>query len=225
MSSDTQDSVSACGHAVRLAAVEALLFSLDKPVPSSKLAETIASVLDPGDAGAMSAADIDDAVSQLNAVYDDTGRAFRVERVAGGLRVMTRPEHASLLAAFHWARSSAKLSKPAIETLAVIAYRQPVTRARLEAIRGVACGEVLKTLLEKRLIAITGRAEELGRPMLYATTRQFLDVFGLANIKDLPPAGSDLVTQVASGVVSSGAADGPSEQSGEPAGTAQRTEE
>ena len=79
-----------------------------------------------------------------------------------------------------------RLSKPALETLAIIAYRQPVTRAELEAIRGVACGEVVRTLMERRLVKITGRAEELGRPMLYGTTRQFLDTFGLASVKDLP---------------------------------------
>ena len=71
-------------------------------------------------------------------------------------------------------------------TLSIIAYRQPITRAELEAIRGVACGEVVRTLMDRRLVKITGRAEELGRPMLYGTTRQFLDTFGLASVKDLP---------------------------------------
>ena len=81
---------------------------------------------------------------------------------------------------------ASRLSRPAIETLAIIAYKQPITRAKLEAIRGVGCGEVLKSLLERRLIAVTGRAEELGRPMLYGTTRQFLDAFGIRSVKDLP---------------------------------------
>src|SRR5690606_19235294 len=90
------------------------------------------------------------------------------------------------LAALHGLKESHSLSRAAIETLSIIAYRQPVTRATLEAIRGVACGEVLRSLLEKRLIDITGRAEELGRPMLYGTSRRFLEVFGLASIKDLP---------------------------------------
>jgi len=104
---------------------------------------------------------------------------------------MTLPDHAAAIAAFHGAASQSKLSRAAVETLAIIAYRQPVTRATLEAIRGVACGEVVRTLLERKLIAIAGRAEELGRPMLYATSKQFLDAFGLASNKDLP-ALSDL---------------------------------
>src|SRR5690606_7991210 len=96
---------------------------------------------------------------------------------------------ASALAAFHRSRSTGRLSRAAIETLAIIAYRQPITRAELEAIRGVACGEVLRSLLERRMIQIAGRAEEVGRPMLYGTTRQFLDTFGLASLKDLPASG------------------------------------
>jgi segregation and condensation protein B len=101
---------------------------------------------------------------------------------------MTLPEFAEVVGAFHKERASAKLSKAAIETLSVIAYRQPITRADLEAIRGVACGEVLRTLIDKRLVTIAGRAEELGRPMLYGTTKEFLDNFGLASLKDLPPS-------------------------------------
>jgi segregation and condensation protein B len=81
------------------------------------------------------------------------------------------------------------LSRAGLESLAIIAYRQPVTRAQLEAIRGVACGEVLRTLMDRRLITIKGRAEELGRPLLYATTKEFLDAFGLSSIKDLPSVG------------------------------------
>ena len=86
----------------------------------------------------------------------------------------------------HRSRASTRLSKPALETLAIIAYRQPITRAELEAIRGVACGEVVRSLMERKMVKITGRAEELGRPMLYGTTRQFLDTFGLSSVKDLP---------------------------------------
>ena len=114
------------------------------------------------------------------------GRAFRIEPVSGGFRLMTRPEHAPVIAAMHRARASTRLSRASLETLAIIAYRQPMTRAELESIRGVACGEVLRSLLDRRMIKIAGRAEELGRPMLYGTTPQFLDAFGLASIKDLP---------------------------------------
>lgn len=133
------------------------------------------------------------AVELLNQQYEKSDRSFRIERVAGGYRFMTLARHARAVAALRQHRDSTKLSRPAIETLAIIAYRQPITRAELEAIRGVACGEVLKSLMERRLIAIVGRSEELGRPMLYGTTRHFLDAFGLAALKDLPSA-QDLKT-------------------------------
>ncbi len=165
-----------------LAAVEAILLSVDRPIPAAKVAEPIAPVLGIEVGGA----EIEAAVAALNAEYDAQGRAFRIEPVSGGFRLMTRPEHAPVIAAMHRARASTRLSRPALETLAIIAYRQPVTRAELEAIRGVACGEVLRSLLDRRMIRIAGRAEELGRPMLYGTTPQFLDAFGLATIKDLP---------------------------------------
>ena len=171
-------------------AIEALLLSTEKPVKAAALADVIAAaggaILEE-DAPKPTAEDIRVAIDRLNASYDDAGRSFRIEPVAGGYRAMTRPEYAAVLAAFHRQRSSARLSRAAIETLSVIAYRQPVTRGRIEAIRGVACGEVLKTLMERRFVTITGRAEELGRPMLYGTTKHFLDAFGLSSLKDLPP--------------------------------------
>lgn len=129
---------------------------------------------------------VDGAVTELNGIYEKSGRSFRIEAVAGGYRVMTMSRYAPDVARLRNAKVSSKLSRAAIETLAIIAYKQPMTRAELEAIRGVSCGEVLKSLLERRLVTIKGRAEELGRPMLYGTTREFLDHFGLASIKDLP---------------------------------------
>lgn len=131
---------------------------------------------------------IQDAVKTLNRIYAETGRSFRVEQVAGGLRMMTLPNFGVDIASLHGATGESRLSRSAVETLAIIAYRQPVTRATLEAIRGVSCGETLKTLMDRRLVTIAGRAEELGRPMLYATTRQFLELFGLKSLKDLPSA-------------------------------------
>lgn len=186
------------------ASVEAVLLSVDRPIPSERLAQAIlrpqslASTLASADqdeaqedhdevaATSDEVAKIDAAVVDLNRVYESTGRAFRIESVAGGYRLMTLPQHAPVLAAFKRLKATGKLSRAAVETLAIIAYRQPVTRAELEAIRGVACGEVLKNLLDRRLVTIKGRAEELGRPLLYGTTKQFLDHFGLASIKDLP---------------------------------------
>lgn len=164
------------------AAVEAILLSVDRPIPVAKILEPLGPVL----GVQVDAAGVEAAIERLNKAYDEHGRAFRVEPVSGGYRLMTRPEHAPVIAAMHRARASTRLSRSALETLAIIAYRQPMTRAELEAIRGVACGEVLRSLLDRKMIKITGRAEELGRPMLYGTTPQFLDAFGLASIKDLP---------------------------------------
>ena len=129
-----------------------------------------------------------DAIDQLNSTYESTERSFRIERVAGGLQMMTLPRFAEDIARLKGVRNQSRLSQAALETLAIIAYRQPILRADLESIRGVACGEVLRGLMERRLVRIAGRAEELGRPMLYGTTKEFLEVFGLATLEDLPQA-------------------------------------
>lgn len=160
--------------------VEAALLCTDRALT----AERLAAALNLDSDGA--AAAIAEAVDSLNREYDDTGRSFRVERVAGGYRLMTLPEHASVIAAVRGSQSDGKLSRAAIETLSIVAYRQPVTRAEIESIRGVSSGEMLRSLLEKRLVDIAGRAEEPGRPLLYGTTRSFLEAFGLAALKDLP---------------------------------------
>lgn len=167
--------------------LEAILLSTDKPLPMPRLAAAAGLIDEEADAAPAESAElIRAAIAGLNEHYDATARAFRIELVAGGYRVMTRPEFAEAIARLHRTRIESKLSRAALETLAIIAYRQPMTRADLEAIRGVACGEVLRSLMERRLVTITGRAEELGRPMLYGTTRQFLEAFGLATLKDLP---------------------------------------
>lgn len=127
-------------------------------------------------------------VAHLNTVYQESGRSFRIESLAGGYRVMTLPEYSGAIAAFQGARARTSLSPAALEALAIVSYKQPITRARLEAIRGVACGEILRSLMERRLVTIVGRAEELGRPMLYGTTGRFLELFGLSSLKDLPTA-------------------------------------
>jgi segregation and condensation protein B len=165
-----------------LPGIEAMLVSSDRPLKSAGLIDALAVHLD----RTITTKVIEEAIARLNALYDAQGRAFRIEGVSGGYRLMTRSEHAPIVAAMHRSRATTRLSKPALETLSIIAYRQPITRAELESIRGVACGEVVRTLMDRRLVKITGRAEELGRPMLYGTTRQFLDTFGLASVKDLP---------------------------------------
>lgn len=163
--------------------LEVLLLCGDRPLHEARLA----GLLETAD-GRPTRDEIAAAVESLNATYDATGRPFRIEAVAGGLRVLTLPRFASLVEALKGERQQARLSQAALETLAIVAYRQPMLRAELEAIRGVACGEVLRGLMDRRLVRITGRAEIIGRPMLYGTTREFLQVFGLAGLDDLPRA-------------------------------------
>lgn len=165
-----------------LPGIEAMLVSSDRPLKAAAIVDALGVHLN----SPVSSKVIAEALERLNELYIEQGRAFGIEEISGGYRLMTRPEHASIVAAMHRSRSTTRLSKPALETLSIIAYRQPITRAELESIRGVACGEVVRTLMDRRLVKITGRAEELGRPMLYGTTRQFLDTFGLASVKDLP---------------------------------------
>ena len=169
------------------ASIEAVLISADKPLTEAKIGAALEAAGLSAGAEAISAE-----LDALNKAYEATGRSFRVERVAGGLRLMTLPAHAPAVAAIQGLRAETRLSRAAIETLAIVAYRQPITRASIESIRGVASGEVLRTLLDRKLIMIAGRAEELGRPMLYGTTKNFLEVFGLASLSDLPPVGEAL---------------------------------
>jgi segregation and condensation protein B len=161
--------------------LEALLLSCDKAVSSAKLAEWMDLGIEDGGSAVIKAL-----IDRLNDVYEQTGRAFSIERVARGWQIRTRGEYADVIAKMRRTRSEGKLSQAALETLAIIAYRQPVLRADIEAIRGVACGEVLRSLMERHMVKIVGRAEVLGRPMLYGTTTRFLETFGLASIKDLP---------------------------------------
>jgi segregation and condensation protein B len=160
--------------------VEALLFASERPLSESKM-QTILGLEEEE-----IIEQIKDAIASLNASYDADSRAFRIERIAGGYRVLTREELAPLVSRLHADRQQQKLSQAALESLSIIAYRQPVMRAEIEVIRGVACGEVLRGLMDRRLVKIVGRAEELGRPMLYGTTRDFLRIFGLASLHDLP---------------------------------------
>jgi len=162
------------------ARIEALLVATDRQLSESRLADLL------GLSGKNVQKAIKDAIDELNRDYDTSGRSFHIERLAGGFQILTRPQFSELLERLFGERQQSRLSQAALETLAIIAYRQPILRAEVEAIRGVACGEVLRSLLERRLVKITGRAEEIGRPMLYGTTSEFLKVFGLANLDDLP---------------------------------------
>ncbi|QDV71828.1 Segregation and condensation protein B [Rosistilla carotiformis] len=125
-------------------------------------------------------------IRQLNQLYDRQGRAFRAEEVAGGYQLLTRPQFAPYLRRLGHLPQAVRLSSPMLETLAIVAYRQPVLRADIEAVRGVQSGELLRQLMEKDLVRISGRSDELGRPYLYSTTKRFLQVFGLRNTDALP---------------------------------------
>lgn len=167
------------------AAIEAVLFVSSEPVPRERLAE----IFDPGDREAAA-----EAIAAVIARYqpeggDDGGggRGVFVEEVAGGVRLVTRPEMNPWLRRFFEVTGSQKLSMAAIETLAIIAYRQPMTAPEVQELRGVGSSGVVKTLLERRMIRIAGRKEVVGRPFLYCTTREFLVHFGLKSLKDLPP--------------------------------------
>lgn len=127
-------------------------------------------------------------IDQLNVAYDQSRSAFRIERVATGYQILTRPKFAPWLDRLHHRQTQLKLSAPAMETLTIVAYRQPITRADIEAIRGVASTEMLKQLMDRNFIRITGEDDSLGRPYLYGTTRLFLEHFGLRTTSDLPLA-------------------------------------
>lgn len=158
--------------------IEAVLFATDEPLPESKLAGIVETT----------GKQIRDSVENLNAKYQANGNAFRIEQIAGGYQMLTQPIYNSWLKKMLKVRSDNKLSPAAMETLAIIAYKQPIIRADIEAIRGVAVGEVIRSLMYKGLVKIAGRAEILGRPMLYGTTKKFLEIFGLNSVKDLPKA-------------------------------------
>ena len=162
---------------LNLAALEALLFSTHHPLTAGRLAEFL-------DLETTKA--VRGGIKQLNQSYESSGRSFRIEQVAGGYQLLTLPEHGDLLKKLHQREIDAKLTKAALETLAIIAYKQPILRADIEAIRGVACGETIRSLMEKHLVKIAGRAEEPGRPILYGTTKRFLELFGLNSVNDLP---------------------------------------
>lgn len=156
--------------------VEAVLFASDESLTDARLANIVET----------SAKQVRQHIKNLNNKYQANNNAFRIEQIAGGYQMLTLSPYNHWLKKLLRARSDNKLSPAAMETLAIIAYKQPVMRADIEAIRGVAVGEVIRSLSYKGLVKIVGRAEVLGRPMLYGTTKKFLEVFGLNTLKDLP---------------------------------------
>jgi segregation and condensation protein B len=162
----------------RLGAVEAILFVASVPVTVQDVVNALEGEVAPSEA-----------LGLLKAVqdgYEERSEGLRVERVAEGFRLVTRPEHAPFVRNFLKVQNLRKLSPAAVESLAIVAYKQPVTAAEVGAIRGTECGPVLKGLLEKKLIRIAGRKNVVGRPLLYATTKEFLIHFGLNSLEDLP---------------------------------------
>jgi segregation and condensation protein B len=156
--------------------VEGLLLAAPEPLTAQRLGELVPDA---------NAATVRELVAELNAEYAQQGRGFEICEVAGGWQLRTCLDLAEYVRALH-PRRAVRLSRAALETLAVVAYKQPVTRAEVEHVRGVDAGAVLRSLLERELVRIAGHREIPGRPMLYATTRRFLEVFGLSALEDLP---------------------------------------
>ena len=159
--------------------IEAVLFASDEPISPKKLADIV---------GAGGVKEVKNHIEQLNFKYEQAKNAFRIDSIAGGFQMLTQSKFSPWLRKLISVRSETKLSPAALETLAIIAYKQPIMRVDIENIRGVAAGEMTRQLINKGLAKIVGRAEELGRPLLYGTTKKFLEIFGLNSLKDLPTA-------------------------------------
>ncbi|MDD5087437.1 MAG: SMC-Scp complex subunit ScpB [bacterium] len=158
-------------------ATEALIFASTEPLTESQYAAAL---------GKRHASRLGEIVRELNMDYEREGRAFEILHVAGGYQFFTRRDYSGVLRKLFVERARTRLSRAALETLAVVAFRGPVTRGEIDEIRGVDSGGVLRTLLDRRLIAIRGRAQVIGRPLLYETTPDFLKHFGLADLSELP---------------------------------------
>lgn len=164
--------------------IEALIFASDDPITSKEIINSIKEL--DGSETEVTETDIEQTVNELNAAYEQNGNAFTILKIAHGYVHATKPEHAKYVGYLSSEKSKRRLSQAALETLAIIAYKQPLTKPELETIRGVNSDYTLNTLLEKNLITIQGRAETVGRPLLYITTDEFLKYFGLNTITDLP---------------------------------------
>jgi segregation and condensation protein B len=157
--------------------VEATLFASQGPLTPEELARADES---------LDGARVHEALERLRDAYDEQDHAFQIYRLGDGYQVLTRPEYAPYLERFDSVPRSPVLSEAALETLAIVAYRQPIGRVEIEEVRGVSSSSVLRTLQEWELIEVVGRGEGLGRPLLYGTTRGFLDHFGFLDLEDLP---------------------------------------
>lgn len=159
--------------------IEAVLFASNQPVEHDRLS-MIAEGLSPS--GVL------EAIDELNAEYEATGRTFRIVEVAGGFQLETLPQYGVFVEKLYHTRARPKLSRASLETLAIVAYKQPISRAEIDALRGVDSDASIRTLQNRDLIEVTGRGETVGKPRLYGTTAEFLRYFGLKDIRDLPGA-------------------------------------
>ena len=164
--------------------IEAIIFSSDEPIPEAEIIKAITAI--DGDETEISQEDVQKAVDELNAFYEQNNSAVNIVKIANGYLHATRSEYAKYVGYLSSEKSKRRLSQAALETLSIIAYKQPITKPELESIRGVNSDYILTALLEKQLITIAGRAETVGRPLLYKTTDEFLKYFGLKNLGDLP---------------------------------------
>ncbi len=157
--------------------VEALIFASDNPITENRIKNIIEE---------LDATQINKIVDELNVEYDQNEHAFKIVQLAGGFQFVTRSEYANYVKQYYKGRSKSKLSRAALETLAIIAFKQPMSRPEIDSIRGVNSDGVVKTLLERNLIYISGRSETIGRALLYNTTPEFLRYFGINDVSDLP---------------------------------------
>ena len=157
--------------------IEGMLFVTEEPLKPRYIARLIRGVDTKG---------VRSIIRQLKGDYETQARAFEVVEIANGFRILTKEDLAPWLVKLRKKKLERRLSQAALETLAIIAYKQPLIRAEIENIRGVGCGPLIRSLLEKRIIRITGRSKELGSPLLYGTTPEFLNYFGLGSLEDLP---------------------------------------
>lgn len=164
--------------------IEALIFSSDEPLRIDEIIKAIKGI--DGEEIAITSEDIEETVLQINLQLEGANRPFKIMKIAGGFSFSTKHEYAKYIGYLSTEKSKRRLSQSALETLAIIAYKQPITKPEIEMIRGVNADYIMNTLLEKSLISINGRAETVGRPLLYGTTDEFLKYFGLNKLTDLP---------------------------------------
>lgn len=164
--------------------IASLIFSSDESLSTGDIIKAVKGI--DGEDTEITPSDVEHCVDELNSGYDESGLPFRIIRISNGFLFATRAEYAKYVGYLSSEKSKRRLSQAALETLAIIAYKQPITKPELEQIRGVNSDYIINTLLEKNLIAITGRAETIGRPLLYGTTDEFLKYFGLNKLSDLP---------------------------------------